>query len=390
MKIVVERAAGATAAQDLCAALAEEPQGSLVFLQANAACDLDGLRDAIARMGGPAFIGATSCLGTMSHQGHAPELAALMIVDPEGDYGAAAEPLDSDAEAAARRATERAVRAADRPGEKPELVWVSGTPGREEEFLAGIESVVGQDVPIIGGSAADNDVTGQWAVFDAESLLPDGIAIGVLFPSASVSFAYQNGYAPTAHSGRVTAVDGRRLAEIDGQPAAEVYSRWTEGAVAVPKEGGDGQPILAKSTFWPLGREISEIGGVPQFLLAHPAAGDADGTLHLFATVTEGETLTQMSGSPDSLVERAGRVAALARGAGQFRGDGDIAGALMVYCGGCMLAVQDRVDEVVGGIVGELGEAPFMGIFTFGEQGRVFGAGNRHGNLMISCIIFGR
>jgi hypothetical protein len=30
-----------------------------------------------------------------------------------------------------------------------------------------------------------------------------------------------------------------------------------------------------------------------------------------------------------------------------------------------------------------------MGMFSFGEQGCLFGGENRHGNLMISAIIFG-
>ena len=95
-----------------------------------------------------------------------------------------------------------------------------------------------------------------------------------------------------------------------------------------------------------------------------------------------------MTGTQNSLVERAGRVASLARAAGRME-DGPVAGALMVYCGGCMLSVQDRLHEVVEGVSTALGGAPFLGTFTFGEQGAILGAGNRHGNLMISCIVFG-
>ena len=54
-----------------------------------------------------------------------------------------------------------------------------------------------------------------------------------------------------------------------------------------------------------------------------------------------------------------------------------------------MLSVQDQLDEVVSGVNLELDRAPFLGAFTFGEQGNLIRGGNRHGNLMISCIIFG-
>lgn len=109
--------------------------------------------------------------------------------------------------------------------------------------------------------------------------------------------------------------------------------------------------------------------------------------MDLFASVREGERLTLMRGTQDSLVDRAGRVAALARtGAGGE--DQPVAGALMMYCGGCMLSVQSRISDVVSGVNAALEGAPFLGAFTFGEQGALVRAGNRHGNLMISCIVF--
>ncbi|MEM9250031.1 MAG: FIST N-terminal domain-containing protein [Pseudomonadota bacterium] len=388
MDITVETAEGADAPDLLAAKLARLGTPSLVIVQANAACDIAKLANVLAGLGLPALVGATSCKGSMSHAGRAPDLAAFVISDPDGDYGASFAALEDAPARAAARATEAALVKADRPGEKPELVWISGSPGAEEALLAGIESIVGPDVPIIGGSAADNSVAGGWRVFNETQSAQDGVAVAVMFPSEPVSFAYQNGYAPTDHKGIVTKAEGRTLIEIDGRPAAEAYDHWTNGAIPLAPQAETRQPILAASTFWPFGQKIACQHGVAQFLLAHPATADRDGALHLFADVAEGTELTQMSGSPDTLVARAGRVAALARTAGGFQQD-QIAGALMVYCGGCRLAVDDRVDEVVAGVVDQLGAAPFLGLFTFGEQGRVLGAGNRHGNLMISCIVFG-
>ncbi|MEM1078149.1 MAG: FIST N-terminal domain-containing protein [Pseudomonadota bacterium] len=332
--------------------------------------------------------GATSCLGAMSHAGVTDGMAIFAIDDPEGAYGTAMLPFDPDSYSAARAATMQALAAADRLGEKPELVWVSSTPGTEEAILAGIESVIGMDVPIIGGSAADNDVSGQWFVFDKSRCEGAGIVVTVMFPSRPVSFAYHNGYSPTEKSGTVTRIEGRRVLEIDHRPAFEVYREWSAGAVSIDPANPALQSILSDSTLAPLGRKVTELDGLPSYLLAHPAAADTSGALELFATVEEGEILTLMTGTQAGLIDRAGRVAALARAAGSME-TGPIAGALMVYCGGCMLSVRDRLEEVVAGVSGSLGTAPFLGTFTFGEQGAIIGAGNRHGNLMISCIVFG-
>ncbi|RDC73121.1 hypothetical protein DLJ49_08400 [Rhodovulum sp. 12E13] len=356
-----------------------------------------------ARARGIALMGGTSCRGALTAAGRATG-ALFTIDDPGGDYGCALRPFTGPgaaaAEQAGREAVAAAMAAADRPGERPDLVWVYGTPGQEERVLAGIESVVGAETPILGGSAADDDVSGQWWIVAGGEVAREGVAVGVLYPSTRLSVAYQSGYAPTECAGTVTRAEGRRIAEIDGRPAAEVYAEWTGGAVdvsplreaAVAGGGASGlapRNILSPSAFWPLGREVTEVAGVPYHLLAHPAEADPEGGLTLFADVAAGERLVQMTGSADGLTARAGRVARLAAEAGNIAAD-DVAGALLVYCGGCMLSVEDRLDDVTEGMRTALPGTPFAGVFTFGEQGPILGAGNRHGNLMISCVVLSR
>lgn len=335
-----------------------------------------------------ALHGATSCLGVMSHNG--PHVAngfgALAIWDPDGDFGTGLRPLGSDSRAAAKEATEAALLAADRLGEAPDVIWLSCSPGTEEAVLAGVEAVVGANVPVLGGSAADDTIEGHWQVFDAKQSETNGVIVSVLFTSKPISFAYHNGYAPTYHAGVVTKCDGRLLQEIDHRPAADVYREWT-GHSVIPETVTEHTAILSESTLSPLGRHLDDVGGVPFYLLFHPAGLRPDGTLELFADAHEGDTLTLMHGDPSQLTQRAGKVAALAAQTGDLAPD-RLAGALIVYCGGCMLAVQDRLKEVSDGVSDALPGLPFLGVFTFGEQGMVMGGRSRHGNLMISAIVF--
>ncbi len=329
---------------------------------------------------------ATSCKGSMHNTG-VDEIGVFAIHDPEGDYGTACAQFGSDVFATAQEVTEQALLNAGRVGEAPDLIWVSCTPGCEEVALSGIEAAVGTDVPIIGGSAADDTVSGEWTVSDGKLQAANGLVVSVLFCSQPIHFAYQNGYEPTDRSGIATRTEGRRLLEIDGQPAAEVYQEWNGGAV--PSAMGAAQPsqILSEATLWPLGRKVGTLGGLPNYLLAHPSIGQTDGSLELFAEIETGEELTQMKGDRAALAARAGRVASFALRAGELNQD-DVAGALMVYCGGCMLSVESHLSQVYEGVDAALDGAPFLGTFTFGEQGAMHGAGNRHGNLMISCIVF--
>lgn len=330
---------------------------------------------------------ATSCNGVMSDDGLS-DIGVFAISDPDGDYGTACSEISGDTFEAARRVTAEAISRAGRDGEAPDLIWISITPGTEEDAILGIEDVVGKGVPIIGGSAADDTVTGDWAVSDGKEMYQSGLVVSVLFCSTPLHFAYQNGYEPTPNTGVVTRSEGRRLIEIDNKSAGEVYAEWNRNSVP---SAIDAEPvnILSEATLWPLGRQIGSLGEVPYYLLVHPCGANPDGSIDLFAEVGEGETLTQMTGDKTALAARAGRVAEFTLKSGDMA-QSDVAGALMVYCGGCMLAVQDKLDDVYSGVNTALDHKPFLGVFTFGEQGSVHGAGNRHGNLMISCIAFSR
>lgn len=379
------------AIEDLASALRLDARGMPDFVAVHFGVDLPAaeLQDAmVARFGSTALHGGSSCLGVMTQESvniaSGAGLGALAIWDPEGSFGTASTDLGIDAVDAARKATHAALAAAGRPGEIPDLVWLTVAPGREEQVLSGIRAVVGDETLIVGGSAADNDVSGKWAQFGPLDTHSEGVVVSVLFPSTSVASAYQSGYAPTGDSGVVTRVAGRRLFEIDGQPAAKVYQGWSNNAVLAAADAP--QSILAAATLWPLGRVTREIAGVPFHLLVHPSVSNPDGSIDLFADVAEGDRLWQMRGSADSLTQRAGRVAR------QARDDcaGDLGGALVIYCGGCMLAVRDRMEEVQHGINAALGDVPWLGVFTFGEQGVPNGGMVKHGNLMISCTAFER
>lgn len=387
--------AAEAAAAALAAATAEAAPAHFVALHAGAGCDLAALSAAAARaFPGAALHGGTSCLGAMTGagfvaagEGVAAGVGCFVLHDPDGDYATAAEPMGDDPRTAARRAAERALAEAGRAGETPDLVWLSASPGREEAVLEGIAEAVGRRTPVFGGSVADDAVAGGWRVLGAEGPMEEAVRVSVLFPSRPLGLAFQSGYAPAGRAGQVTRAEGRRVLEIDGRPARDVYAEWTEGEVDA-RGAAAPTPILSASTLHPLGREVGEVSGVPFHLLAHPATACPDGAIELFADVAEGEELRLMTGSADSLVARAGRVA---RQACAVRGVDAAApvGALVVYCGGCMLAVRERMAEVVAGVDAALDGAPFLGVFTFGEQGEAADGRNRHGNLMISCVAFG-
>ncbi|HIJ22921.1 MAG: hypothetical protein HON68_00600 [Gammaproteobacteria bacterium] len=333
--------------------------------------------------------GSTSCLGSMTEEGfHSAGGVGLSLwgmVDPEGDYGTGLAEIGDNPEGAAAEALAQALEQSGRIGEVPTLVWINGAPGQEEALITGVESVLGPNVPIAGGSSGDNTVAGEWAQIANGVDTQSAVVISVLFPSTEISYAFHSGYDPTEITGVVTRCEERVLMEIDGRPAAEVYNEWTEGSVVEQlEEGGN---VLALTTLFPLGRVAGEVGGLPYYKLSHPDSVTADGGLTLFSNIEEGDSLTLMRGTIESLVSRAGRVTDAAVEAGDFTAE-QVVGGLAIYCAGCMLTVQPKMNEVSGNIHEALSDAPFVGVFTFGEQGCFLANDNAHGNLMISVVAF--
>lgn len=363
-----------------------------LMVQLSATCDLEGIRSALSQQWPDSQLHiATSCLGSMTATGAflgpEPAVCVFAIADPDGDYATCAMDAADDAAAAASEALRAALAAADRFGESPELIWLSATPGIEESVISGLQKVVGEAVPIVGGSAADNAIAGDWRVSDGERIVSNGLLVSVFFPSVRVAAAFHSGYTPTDKIATITKGSGRTIEELDGQPAAQTYAGWTQGAVTVPES--DCTNILMQSSLFPIGREFESLAGLPVHLLAHPETIAANGKMTLFANVQTGEQWTLMTGTEDALIARSLSVALSACHAREIN-PADIAGMILVFCAGCMLTVRPRIDEIRASLVKGLPDVPFITAFTFGEQGPVLTGINQHGNLMISAVVFSK
>jgi hypothetical protein len=340
------------------------------------------------RFPGVPVIGGSSSGGFMTHCGMmgADAIGLLLIEDEHGDYGVAGAPLEGDAAQVAEKLLLEALAGCGCAGELPELIWIYQSPGHEEAVVEGLRRVVGDRCPIIGGTSADDDVSGKWRQLATTGPMRAGLVVAVLFPSGRTGYAFQGGYEPAGPSGVVTATSGREIHSIDGRPAAEVYDGWIDHRIA--DKLGVGGSILCDTTMLPLAVDAGRSDGVSHYLLIHPESVTASGSLTTFRNVEVGMRLYAMKGDRNRLIDRAGRVASQAR-SGVSTAGAALAGALLVYCAGCKLAVGDDLEHVARAVALELGDVPFIGAFTFGEQGHLVGR-NVHGNLMISAVAFSR
>lgn len=335
--------------------------------------------------------GATSCLGQMTqHNSAVPTghgVALLGFHEEQGSFGVGIAQIDiEDPRSSGKEAVLAALSNAGRSGELPDLLWISQPPGSEELLMEGIQDVIGPSVPIFGGTAADNQIQGEWALLTREACGSNLITVITFFLSSPVGYAFTSGHYPTERSGTVTKVTGRVVQEIDGRPAAAVYNVWTNGVISKQLPNG-GNTILTTSHF-PIGRIVGRFGNVPYYQLSHPSAVVGDRALQFFTNFSEGDEIVLMHGTAERLSTRAPKVIQSAIEMANLKNE-RIAGALITYCASCMFAIKPNMPTAISHIKNALPDIPFFGVYTFGEQGCFRIGENRHANLMISAVIFG-
>ncbi|PJG59755.1 FIST signal transduction protein [Aeromonas cavernicola] len=374
------------AAQDVCAQLLATSSliPSLLLLYFTQSHDGNTLRQEIKRqLPTTKLVGCSSCGGVMTEHGHHVSqgwgVAVAACYDEQGSYGVAGqcgERVD------VKQLLRDAMKACGRPGELPQLILLHTSPGQEEASLACIDAELGTSVPVIGGSAADNRVAGEWQLCWDEGSWQQGVVLAVFYPDCQLAFQFQSGYMPAEFGGMITASEGREVITIDHQPAAEVYAGWCGHHERWPVG-----PILRQTTLSPLAREVGQLDGVAYYKLSHPEAVTARGGLRLFTDVRQGERLLMMASSQEGLLQRSINAIRIEP---EYGMDAKLrpVGALIIFCAGCRLALEEVMGQFTAHCQAQLGGIPFITPFTFGEQGRLPHGELAHGNLMISSVIF--
>lgn len=331
--------------------------------------------------------GGTSCFNVMTQDGQHGEdgfaLGLMGIHDKKGMYRVGVcENSQNPAEAGAE-AARQAMANSQEP--LPAFLWLTCAPGFEEEIIKGMEWVTHKQIPIMGGSSSDNSIEGKWQQFANGKVYSDAVVVTAMYPSTEVYYFFWNGYFPTDKKGIITKADGRTVFEIDKRPASEVYNEWLEGQLHQTLEAQT--KIFPETTLTPLGRKVLNNSFLESYYLAHPSIITPEGGLTLFADMQEGQELILMRSSKADLITRSGLVAQFALKKGKITPQ-QVAGSLLIYCAGCMITIEEDLEEVVNRINISLGGTPFLGIFTLGEQGCFRPSENYHGNLMTSIVVF--
>mmetsp|Transcript_65103 Transcript_65103/g.108157 ORF Transcript_65103/g.108157 Transcript_65103/m.108157 type:complete len:662 (+) Transcript_65103:39-2024(+) len=297
-----------------------------------------------------------------------------------------------------------------RHDEPPSFAVLLGSPGDEEIILDGMQAALGDKVPILGGSSGDNTVSGEWQQIckvgssnfkvAPPNVSASGITIAIGWASCCVATTLTSGFRKTNKQGTVTKVDtsdhGRTILEIDGRKVKDIYEKWSAGEVTRAVEWKNNvATVLASSSFCPLG-EVCDGGYVR---VMHPAfLNKSSGALTTFADARVGMPIAMLDAAPETLAKKISHSArellvgqqlhsGSSTAADAFEVE-DVVGALNIFCGGLVMAIDDMMPMAAEQLSEVVGHNNTMGICCFGEQGMDASCRAIHGNLMFGCLLF--
>ena len=263
---------------------------------------------------------------------------------------------------------------------EPDFFFMSASPANEEEYLEGIQDVIG-NVPVFGGSAADNTVEGKWSILNDGEAFADGLTIAIFYTKGEMKNLYTGAYHETNNVGVITKVrDERTLVEIDHEPALKKYAEWTGKTV----ESLMGNNLLTETICAPLGVK-DPIGKVTA--VRHPMFGNDDLSMNIGANLALNTAVIQLSNTPEGILkaneETINNLNKLMVS--------DVNSYFLVHCGGRRLGlalsqIEDRIYPEVKKVIPD---KEFLMVFTFGEYGTGDHSSNTVGGLSLSYTAFG-
>ena len=329
-------------------------------------------------------IGNTSFTGVILPQGYIggdkPFVGIMVLCDPNMVVGVGF--ADRKAYQSARDAGESATKHARAMtkmpyNDEPDVMYMTASPTEEEFFLKGANRVIGR-VPLFGGSAADNTISGNWSLYLDNKVTNEGVAVALFYMKGGFVNEFTGAYRETSDMGIITKVEGtRQLVTIDGVPAVKKYAKWRN---MKPSELM-GDKLLSATITSPLGVK-DRLGDL--VAIRHPMFANEDYSMNIGANLSTGTTVIRMEATVDELISSVGETLKKLN----ERLTKPVVCYHLVHCGGRRAGIDVRINEVYEEIKKNTNGVPFIMEFTFGEYGYVDDGRNTTGGLMLSFTAF--
>jgi len=309
----------------------------------------------------------------------------LTLSDENLNVGIACHEAGKDPRSIGRKVAVAAVQNA-KTTRAPAYFYMVSSPKEEEEYLLGIQDVIGR-VPMFGGSAADDEIKEEWKIICDDKIINDGVAVAFFYTDTEIETAFSGEYNETNNVGIITKVEDKRtVVEIDGISAFRKYAQWIGASPASLK----GEGILEAAILKPLGVKAVQ-GNLT--LVKQPMCIEDMGTktimddkIKLGNIIMEKTAIIQLETTVDEMIESNKNLLKKL----QVKLFSAPAAYILINSAGRKMLLKERLDEVYKILLQETRGIPFIMPFTYGQFGYEEHSANCCGGLMMSFTVFGK
>lgn len=231
--------------------------------------------------------------------------------------------------------------------------------------LRGVQSVMGKNFPIMGGSAGDDFKFEKTYQYINDKVLNNSVVGVGLSGDFVFGVGVRHGWEPVGPTMKVTKSEGAKLIEVDGRPALSIYEDYFgKRAEELIKE-----PIAKMAYTYPLGMSVEASS---ELLLVNVVIANKKGEITCAAEILEGVEIRLMLGDAEKAIEAARKAAEDAKK--QLQGSQPKA-VIVFDCMARWKLLGSRRGEEITAIQEVLGkDVPLIGFYTYGEQAPLGGA----------------
>ena len=361
----------------------------LSFLYTSSNSDIKQIIKGIKSVTNTPIIGCTSSGGVIVPDGIIRSKTGfsgmLTLSDENLNVGIACHEAGKDPRSIGRKVAVAAVQNA-KTTRAPAYFYMVSSPKEEEEYLLGIQDVIGR-VPMFGGSAADDEIKEEWKIICDDKIINDGVAVAFFYTDTEIETAFSGEYNETNNVGIITKVEDKRtVVEIDGISAFRKYAQW----IGVSPASLKGEGILEAAILKPLGVKAVQ-GNLT--LVKQPMCIEDMGTktimddkIKLGNIIMEKTAIIQLETTVDEMIESNKNLLKKL----QVKLFSAPAAYILINSAGRKMLLKERLDEVYKILLQETRGIPFIMPFTYGQFGYEEHSANCCGGLMMSFTVFGK
>lgn len=236
------------------------------------------------------------------------------------------------------------------------FIFPDGFAANISDFIKGMYNILGPNFTYIGGGSGDNLKFYRTYQFTEKGLRRNGAACAVV-KGITFQIGIGHGWKPGGQPMVITKARGKKVYEIDGCPAFDVYSKCLGGI--------NRESFPYYSMKYPLG--IPAAGG--NFLIRDPIEVEEDNSIVFVTEVPQNTVAVLMEGSIENLIDAAEKAASTA--VSSLNSPGII---FLFDCFSRYLLMGREFEQELKRVIEAAGpDTPVIGMLAFGEVGTFFG-----------------